>query len=150
MPTHTILLIACQFRCISSFFDFRFFLIQLGKCVCVCVYSHPLLFSAAAREAESTERITSRKKIRRARARAKSQVCGARTHKVAAFLFFFLFFFCGENRQEKENDSPRKKKEKKSSLLFYYDIEGKRTKKGPNDQNQSICLALLPNKANFL
>jgi hypothetical protein len=71
-----------------------------------------LLFSAAAREAESTERITSRKKIRRARARAKSQVCGARTHKVAAFLFFFIFN-CGENRQEKENDSPRKKTKKK-------------------------------------
>jgi hypothetical protein len=62
------------------------------------------LFSAAAREAESTGRITSQKKRRRFGARAPShKFCGA--HTKSPPFFFLNKNFCGENRQEGENDS---------------------------------------------
>jgi hypothetical protein len=93
------------------------------------------LFSAAAREAESTGRITSQKKKEEDSARAR-QVTSFVVRTQSRRLFFFLNKkFCGENRQEGENDSLYLEK----SPILYYDIEGKRTKKGPKDQNQSIC-----------
>jgi hypothetical protein len=92
------------------------------------------LFSAAAREAESTGRITSQKKKEEDSARAR-QVTSFVVRTQSRRLFFLKIKTFAAKIDKKEKMilfTPK-------SLLFYYDIEGKRTKKGPKDQNQSIC-----------